>query len=214
MRRIALMSLLLLVIGVSDAARADTVSLGYKAFTGPHPWVFFAPDTLERAESFQVLVTADPVQAFNFEQYISCTRGSETVAIKTTAQSVIPPYSATILPTLAEPESCWITASAETPLEGAATGTVRIEASGNRRPYWSHCGLPGWLRSGEAKVHGSIRCSRMRSIANAAWNKPSRDGSYVTAQGYACLRNQRRDAASIRCTHDATIVRIRGKLRD
>jgi len=214
MRRIALISCLLsLIFGVTGTSRAETVSLGYKTFTGPSPSVFFAPDTLERAESFQVLVNTDPVQAVDYEHYVSCTRGSETVATKMSAKSVTPPYSVTVLPTLTKPDSCWITLSAETLVEGAETGTVRIEASGSRRPYWSYCGLPRWLKSGEARVHGSILCSLAKSIANTAWNKPIRAGSYVKVNGYACLRSRLRVSASIRCTRDATIIRIKGRLR-
>jgi len=214
MRRFVPISCLLaLILSVTGTSQAETVSLGYKAFTGPSPSVFFAPDTLERAESFEVLVTADPVQAVDYEHYISCTRGSETVAIKTSAGSVTPPYSVTVLPTLTKPDSCWITLSAETPIEGAETGTVRIEASGSRRPYWSYCSLPRWLKSGEARVHGSILCSQAKSVANAAWSKPTRAGSYVKVKGFACLRSRLRVAASIRCTRDATIIRIKGRIR-
>ncbi len=78
------------------SAQAETVSLGYKEFTGPRPYVYFFPDTLERAESFEVLVSADPVQDLECQHYISCTRGSETVATETTTQLSISPYSTTI----------------------------------------------------------------------------------------------------------------------
>jgi hypothetical protein len=62
---------------------AETVSLGSKQDTSTWPSVFIAPENLERAESFVEAVTAEPVQAVQFQDYISCTRGSETISLQT-----------------------------------------------------------------------------------------------------------------------------------
>ena len=226
MKLVALAGSLAVALLVSfSSAQAETVALGYKQETGPHPSVFFSPATLERAESFQVLVTADPAQELEYAHYISCTRGSETVSTKTPNQLVTPPFSMTILPTLPEPDSCWIDVSAETPFKGSKEGTIRIEATGTRRPpppppvepvpppYWTTCSLPGWLRSGEVRVHGAIACSRAKAIATSAWRKPFGDGGSVRSRGYSCHRNELRRRATVRCIRDQIIIRITGKLR-
>lgn len=227
MKLFALAGILAVVLlATCSAAQAETVDLGYKQATGPYPSVFFAPATLERAESFEVLVTANPVQELEYAHYVSCTRGSETVSTQTPDQLVTPPYSTTILPTLPEPDSCWIDVSAETPFKGSKEGTVRIEATGTRRPppppppvepvpasYWTTCSLPIWLRSGEVKVHGTIACSRGKAIATSAWRKPIRDGSSVRSRGYSCRRNELRGGATVRCARGRTIIRLTGKLR-
>lgn len=226
MKRVALTASVVALLAGAGSAQAESVALGYKQDTGPFPGVFFAPETLERAESFQVLVTADPVQALEYTHSISCTRGSDSVSTQPPDQLVTPPFSTTILPTLPEPDSCWITVSAETPFKGSKEGTVRVEVTGNRRPapppppvtppspYWVQCSLPTWLKSGEAKVHGSIPCSRGKAIAGSAWRKPARDGNFVKARGYNCHRNQLRTQATIRCTRGTNIIRIAGKLRN
>ena len=124
---------LLLFLGTSLAA-AETVPLGYKQDTSNDPAAFIFPETLERAESFVVTITADPVQTFEYKYYVSCRRGSESISYESTAADVTPPFTSTILPTLAEPESCWMDASVEAPYENAVPGTVKIEVTGNRRP--------------------------------------------------------------------------------
>lgn len=178
-----------------------------------------------RAESFEVVVSADPVQDLDYKHYISCTRGSETVASETSTQLAISPYTALIQPTLPEPDSCSISVSAETPFDTAQDGTVRIEATGIRRPalpmpaepppyrYWTRCSLPGWLKSGEAKVHGTIPCARAKAIATAARNKPARAGAFLKVHGYWCRRHELSKTAAVRCTRGPNIIRITGKLR-
>lgn len=215
----------ILLLGTAGPAYAEVVPLGYKEFTGPRPYVYFSPDTLERAESFEVVVSADPAQDLDYKHYISCTRGSETVASETSTRLSISPYTTNIQPTLPEPDSCWISLSAETPFDTAQDGTVRIEATGIRRPappppadpppssYWIRCSLPGWLKSGQAKAHGSISCARADAIATAARNKPARAGNFLKAQGYWCRRHELRGTASVRCTRGTNIIRISGKLR-
>jgi len=225
MLRIALAGSLVMLLAWSGSARAEVVSLGYKQDTGSYPAVFFAPDVLERAESFDVLITADPMQAVDYVQQISCTRKSDTVSTEEPKQSVMPPYSTVILPTIPEPDSCWVTVSAEAPFESGQAGTIRVDINGNRRPapplpevrstasYWTKCALPGWLHSGEAKVHGSVSCSRARAIAKAAWRKPSSAGHLVKSRGYMCRRNELRGHATIRCARGVNIIRIAGKLQ-
>jgi len=56
------MTTAILLLGTAGPAYAEVVPLGYKEFTGPRPYVYFSPDTLERAESFEVVVSADPAQ--------------------------------------------------------------------------------------------------------------------------------------------------------
>lgn len=223
MKRITMALFVFGLLAWPVSAQAETVALGYKQNTGPYPSVYFSPETLERAESFQVLVTTEPIQGLEYGQYISCTRGSETVSARTPDQLITPPYSTTILPTISEPDSCWISVSAEPPFDEAEAGTIRVEVTGNRRPvpapppppapYWTQCSLPGWLKSGEAKLHGSISCSRANAIARAAWRKPARAGNFVTARGYNCHRNELRTQATIRCTRGVNIIRIAGRLR-
>jgi hypothetical protein len=138
---------------------------------------------------------------------------------------VTPPFATTILPTLPEPDSCWIWVSAEAPFEDAVAGTVRIEVTGNRRPapppvlppspvpYWTTCAIPGWLLRGEAKVHGQVSCSQARLIATKAWRRPARAGTVVRARRYLCHRNEVRGSAKVRCDQGAKIVKVAGKLR-
>jgi hypothetical protein len=204
------------------AAQAETVSLGYRQDTGPNPGVYFSPETLERAESFQVFIAADPVQPLDYRQYISCTRGSETVRAESPEQRLTPPFSTTIYPTLPEPDSCWISISAETPYEGSVDGTVRVDVIGHRRPpppppqptpYWISCTIPSWLRSGETKVHGSIKCARARAIASKAWRMPAKAGSQIGVRRYTCRRSQVRKSITVRCTKGSTVIKVSGKLR-
>lgn len=214
------------------SASAESVSLGYKQFTGPNPGVFFAPDTLERAESFQILVTATPVQSLEYDHYISCTRGSETVASEAPDELITPPYAPVILPTMSEPDSCWITVSAESPLATGVPGTVRIEVTGNRRspppaapppvtslppaallPYWKQCSLPGWLKSGEAKIHGNLSCAAGKRIVTKAWRKQSQDKHSVKASGYSCQRHELRGQGTIRCARGLNRIRVKGRLQ-
>lgn len=225
MRPIVLAVSVAALLAGANSAQAESVPLGYKQDTGPYPSVFFAPETLERAESFQVLVTADPIQELEYTTYISCIRGAESVSTQPPDKLVTPPYSMTILPTLLEPDSCWITVSAEALFKGSKEGTVRVEVIGNRRPapppppvippppYWTQCSLPTWLKSGEAKIHGSISCSRAKAIARSAWRKPARAGNFVSTRGYNCHRSELRSQATIRCIRGATIIRVTGKLK-
>lgn len=217
-------SAMALLIG-AGSAQAETVPLGYDQDTSSHPSVFFSPSTLERAETFQVLLTADPLQSFEYEQSISCSRGSESVSLKSPEQLVSPPFATTILPTLPEPDSCWIWVSAEAPFEDAVPGTVRIEVTGNRRPapppvvppppapYWTTCALPGWLLNGEAKVHGQISCSQARLVATRAWRRPAKAGTLVRVRRYLCRRYEVRGSAMLRCSRGTKIIKIAGKLR-
>ena len=213
-----------LLLGAASA-QADTVPLGYDQDTSSYPSVFFSPEALERAESFRVLLTADPEQSFEYEQSISCSRGSESISLKSPAQVVTPPFATTILPTLSEPDSCWIWVSAEAPFEDAVPGTVRIEVTGSRRPapppvvppppvpYWIPCSIPGWLRSGEAKVHGEVSCPQARLVASKAWRRPTKAGTVVKVRRYICRRNEVRGSATVRCSQGTKIVKVTGRLR-
>lgn len=224
MRKLSLVGVLV-VVALALAAtmsQAETISLGYRQDTGPNPRVYFSPETLERAESFQVFITADPVQKLEYQQYISCTRGPETVRAESPTEMITPPYSTTLFSTMSEPDSCWISISAEAPFEEAVAGTVRVEVVGNRRaapplpqppPYWTACSLPDWLRSGEAKVHGPVRCARVRAIASRAWRKSSKAGPLVTVGRYTCRRSQLRRSIAVRCTKGSTVIKVSGKLR-
>src|SRR4051794_21836648 len=109
MKRLALAGCLagLLLVGVAPAT-AETVSLGSKQDTSSSPSVFFSPADLERAESFVVSLTSDPIQPIHYHHYVSCKRGSESVSFELPQQTVTPPFSTTISPTLPEPDSCWV----------------------------------------------------------------------------------------------------------
>jgi hypothetical protein len=224
---------MLLLLGASSAS-AETVVLGSKQDTSSYPSAFLAPEDLERAESFQVSVTADPIQSFEYQDYISCRRGSESVSYQSPEQTITPPFSRTILPTLTEPDSCWISVSAEAPFEEAVPGTVRIEVTGNRRPapppvspspppptaqptpapvpFWVTCSPPGFFKSGQTKAH-QVSCGRGRVIAAKAWRKPTAAGHLVRAYGYRCRRSVRGRSAKIQCSKGAVIVKITGRLR-
>lgn len=233
MKRLALAGCLALaLLSAAASASAETVSLGFKQNTSSHPSAFFSPD-LERAVSFQVLITATPAQPLSYGQYVSCRRGLESISVEAPDTLVSPPYSTTILPTLPEPDSCWISVSAEPPVfEDALFGTVRAEATGTRRPllappppalpapppappapYRFECSLPGWLNSGKVKVHGEADCRAAKQITSEAWRKPKKAGNPVKVRGYSCRRNQVRNSATVRCTKGPAIIKVGGKLR-
>lgn len=135
MKRLALAGCVAaLLLAWASSASAETVPLGSKQDTSKWPSVFIAPEDLERAESFVVTVTAEPVQALQFQDYVSCTKGSETISLQGTETTITPPFTTTVLPTLPEPDRCWIDASAETSIGKGVPGTVKIEVTGNRRP--------------------------------------------------------------------------------
>lgn len=135
MKRLALAGCVAaLLLAWASPASAETVPLGSRQDTSKMPSVFIAPEDLERAESFVVTVTAEPVQALKLQDYVSCTRGSETISLQGIETTITPPFTTTILPTLSEPDRCWIDASAETSIDTGLPGTLKIEVTGNRRP--------------------------------------------------------------------------------
>lgn len=234
MKRLALAGCVagLLLIGVSSAS-AETVSLGSKQDTSTWPSVFIAPENLERAESFVVAVTAEPVQDVQFQDYLSCTRGSETISLQSPAAAVTPPFTTTIVPTLAEPDMCWIDASAETPFDKGLPGTVKIEVTGNRRPapapaptpsptpigvdpvltpVWVTCSAPAFLKSGRTDDHGG-GCAEAQKIATKAWRRPARLGKYVKVSGFSCRRLQQGREVTIHCADADQIIKVNGRLR-
>jgi hypothetical protein len=231
MKRLALAGCLAAFLVSASCAQAETVSLGYKQDTGPHPSAFFWPETLERPESFQVAVSATPAQPFEYEQSVHCTRGSESISAQPPMQVITPPFSAVITPTLAEADSCWISVSVEAPFDDDVPGTVRVDVTGNRRPaplapalppsppppspppYWTLCLIPHWLRSGEVKVHGGVTCATGKMIATKAWKKPARAGNNVRVRGYSCLRSELRGRATVRCNLGTKAIKIKGRLR-
>jgi hypothetical protein len=234
MRRIGLTGCIaaFLLIGASSAS-AEPVSLGSRQVTAPAPSVYFSPEILERAESFVVTVTAEPVQALTFRDHISCTRGSESVAYTSPGQTITPPFPTTILPTLAEPDSCWIDVDAEAPFEGAKPGTVKIEVTGNRRPAPTstppppappvgvgslptvtsvRCEGPSFLKRAHTESHGT-GCAMAQRIATEAWNRPDRAGNLVQVSGFACRRAQRGHYVEIHCTKTGANIKVNGWLR-
>jgi hypothetical protein len=227
----------LLLFGAGSAS-AETVALGFKQDTSTSPSVFIAPEDLERAESFVVRVTAEPVQALEFGNYVSCTRGSETIGLQATPTMITPPLTTTILPTLPEPDRCWIDASAEASLEDGLLGTVKIEVTGNRRPApaptpivspaptptapqmpvvttpaptWKTCAKPSFLRSGRTETLG-VTCAKSRLVVTAAWRKPVRAGHIVRAYGFSCRRTNHGRSAKVRCVKGEAIARATGML--
>jgi hypothetical protein len=238
MKRLALAGCVvgLLLFGTGSAS-AETVSLGSRQDTSNWPSVFIAPENLERAESFVVTVTAEPVQAVQFQDYISCTRGSETISLQSPGSAVAPPFTTTIPPTLGEPDVCWIDASAETPFEKGLPGTVKIEVTGNRRPAptpvpgpaptptptpigvdpiltpaWVRCAAPAFLKSGRTEDHGG-GCAEAQKVATSAWHKPSRLGKYVKVSDFYCHRLQQGRRITIRCADNDQIIKVEGRLR-
>lgn len=240
MKRLALAGCVaaLLVFGAGPAS-AETVPLGSKQDTSKWPSVFIAPEDLERAESFVVTVTAEPVQALQFGDYVSCTRGSETISLQGTEATITPPFTTTILPTLSEPDRCWIDASAETSFEKGLPGTVKIEVTGYRRPAplpapvttptptptppptpvvtvpaptWQICAKPSFLRAGRTEALGES-CAKSRLVVTAAWGKPVKAGHFVKAFGYRCRRRAHGLSVNIRCTKGSAIVKATGRLR-
>jgi hypothetical protein len=226
----------LLLFGTGSAS-AETVSLGSKQDTSTWPSVFIAPENLERAESFVVTVTAEPVQAVQFQDYISCTRGSETISLQSPGAVVTPPFTTTILPTLGEPDSCWMDASVETLFEEDVPGTVKIEVTGNRRPApaptpppgstpaptpvvvdpmptptWVKCSAPAFLKSGRTEDHGG-GCAEAQKVATKAWRKPARLGKYVRFSGFYCRRLQQGRQITIHCADNDQIIKVKGRLR-
>jgi len=211
----------------ANANAAETVDLGYKQDTGPSPFVFFVPETVDRAISFQATYNADPVQTLAVESYIHCTRGPESVSDKKQA-TITPPQSLTIPSTLSGADSCWITLSAEPPCcEGTGDpGTIRIEATALREPppppptpepappYWEQCTRPNWLVRGALRTHGDqLTCKRATRIATRAWRQPGRAGHFLRMGRWRCVRSGRRRRAVVHCVDGLERLQLTGKLR-
>jgi hypothetical protein len=197
------------------------------------------PEDLERAESFVVTVTAEPVQALQFGDYVSCRRGPEAISVQATPTTITPPFTATILPTLAEPDRCSIEASAESSFETGLPGTVRIEVTGNRRPApapapvvspapiptppapavatpapptWKTCAKPSFLQTGRIEALGET-CAKSRLVVSAAWRKPAKAGRSVRAFGFSCRRGDHGRKANVLCVKGSVIIRATGRSR-
>lgn len=231
MRRLALLggaTLVLLLAFTAAANAAETVDLGYKQDTGPNPSAFFAPETVERPISFQATYTADPAQPLAIENYIDCTRGSESVSDKTQA-TVTPPYSVTITPTLSSADSCWITLSAEPPCCDGEAGTIRVEATALREPpppaptppatdapspFWQRCSPPRWLARGALRAHGDhLSCHGARRIATKAWRRPKWAGHVLRMGRWRCVRAGHRHRAVVSCVGGVERLKLVGELR-
>lgn len=229
MRRLALAGavLTLLTAFSATANAAETVDLGYKQDTGPSPSVFFAPETVDRAISFQATYTADPVQTLAVESYIHCTRGPESVSDKKQT-TITPPQSLTIPSTLSGADSCWITLSAEPPCCESAgdPGTIRIEATALREspppppapepplPYWQACTRPNWLASGALRTHGDqLSCERATRIATKAWRRPKRAGHVLRMAQWRCVRSGQHRRAVVNCVDGLERLQMAGQLR-
>jgi hypothetical protein len=239
MKRLALAGCVvgLLLFGAGPAS-AETVSLGSDQDTSRWPGVFIAPEDLERAESFIVTVTAEPVQALQFQYYMSCRRGSEGISLRSIPATITPPFTTTLFPTLVEPDRCWMEASAEAPFEKGLPGTVRIEVTGNRRPapqpapvvppdpapappapvavttdppVWRTCAKPSFLRTGRTEALGET-CAKARLVVTAAWRKPVKAGRNVKAYGFSCRRTNHGRSARVRCARGKSVLRATGML--
>ena len=229
-------AMLALLLGSTPPAHAaETLALGYEQDTGPNPSVFFAPETVERAVSFQASFTANPVQTLAVESYIDCTRGPESVSDKKEA-TITPPYAITIPSTLPDADSCWITLSAEPPCcDGEDDpGTIRVEATALREPpptplpsqsptpsesettrsYWQRCGHPGWLARGTLRTHGDhLSCRRARRIVTGAWRQPKRTGHVLWIGRWRCVRGGHGRRARVRCVNGREQTKLVGMLR-
>ena len=241
MKRLALAGCVAaLLLTWASSASAETVPLGSRQDTSRWPSVFITSEDLERAESFVVTVTAEPIQALEFQDYVSCRRGSEAISVQSTPTTITPPFTTTILPTLAEPDRCSIDASAESSFETGLPGTVKIEVTGNHRPApapapvvtpaptptppaapvvatpapptWKICAKPSFLQTGRTEALGET-CAKSRLVVSAAWRKPVRAGHSVSALGFSCRRGNRGRRANIRCVKGSAIVKATGRLR-
>jgi hypothetical protein len=226
----------LLLFGANSAS-AETVSLGSQQNTSGHPEAWIFPETLERAESFVVTITAEPTQVYEYKYYVSCRRGSESISYQGAAVNITPPFTTTLLPTLAEPDSCSMEASVEVPFEGEVPGTVKIEVTGNRRPApapalspsptptptpvvvdpmptprWVKCSAPAFLKSGATEDNGG-GCAEAQTIATKAWRSPARLGKYVKVSGFYCRRSQQGREVTILCADADQIIKVKGRLR-
>jgi hypothetical protein len=205
-------------VGTAQAA-TETVPLGYEQTTGAHPSVFLAapPGVFERAISFLATFTADPPQPLEISHYISCTRGSENVNDEAKA-TVSPPFSLTIPATMDNADSCWITASAETPFDTGVPGTVRIDVTGTRRtkplpePYWQLCKRPRWISKGRLQVHDDLACADAAAISHEAWIRPERQGTVVRVRRYLCFRSGQGRQVAVRCSRGSKRLKLLGKL--
>ncbi|MEZ5076681.1 MAG: hypothetical protein R2725_04485 [Solirubrobacterales bacterium] len=203
-------------------ASADTeaVSLGYSQETGPNPYVFFTSEDVERAVSFEISYSADPIQSLEISHRIYCRRGSESVNDKSETVTITPPLTIVVPATITEPDSCWLSVDAETPFETAVTGTVRIDVTATRTPepptppYWQRCSRPGWLVRGGLKIHGeSLSCRAAKKIARRAWNRPERQGHVVHVGKYFCSRSGKGRRVVVSCSHSSDRLKLVGKKR-
>jgi hypothetical protein len=202
----------------SASAATETVPLGYKQHTGPNPFAFFTSDSVERAVSFEIAYSADPVQQLIVSHRVSCDRGPESVTEKSEAVTITPPLNVVVLVTMVEPDSCWISVDAETPYETALTGTVRIDVTATRTsepppaPYWRACRLPGWLASGYLKVHGkSLTCAAAKKISRRAWIRPEREGYVVHVGKFFCSRSGSDGRVVVNCSHASERFKLAGR---
>jgi hypothetical protein len=232
MKRLALVGCVAgtLLLG-SGQASAETVPLGSKQDTSHWPGVLVSTETLERPESFVVTLSAEPPEELQFLERIRCGRtyGSETAEHESSVISVTPPTTITILPTLAEPETCSIEVSAWTGIEIKGTPvTVKMEVTGNRRaapppitigpgpvaptPAWARCSAPAFLTSGRTEDHGG-GCAEAQRIATKAWHEPARLGKNVKVSTFSCRRLQQGRQVTIHCADDDQIIKVIGQLR-
>lgn len=214
----ALLGAAALVSWTAGASAAnETVPLGYMQNTGPNPSTYFLSDSVERAVSFQVSVSASPIQALEVSHRIYCSRGPESVNDASEAATITPPLSIVVPATMVEPDSCWISVDASAPFETAVDGTVRIDVTATRTPeppYWQKCRRPGWLVSGNLKVHGeSLTCKAAKSISRRAWTRPEREGYVVYVGKFFCSRSGSSGRVVVNCSHASERFKLVGRKR-
>lgn len=199
------------------SAATETVSLGYKQHTGPNPFTYFLSDSVERAVSFEISFSADPVQQLIVSHRIYCDRGSESVTAASEATTITPPLTIVAPASMVDPDSCWVSVDADTPFETALAGTVRIDVSATRipePPYWLKCRRPGWLASGNLKVHGeTVTCKMAKTISRRAWTRPEREGYVVYVGKFFCSRSGSNGRVAVNCNHGSERFKLAGRKR-
>ena len=145
--------------GSSLAAGQETVKIGVAEETNAEPDPLLESSPIPHPVTFKVTYTATPVQPLEIWAGLNCVRGSETPGVPFKPETVTPPASIT-LTAPAESDSCFLTASTETPVMTTVFGTVKIEGEAVVRVTPPQAAPPAKKKCGKGKRLKRGRCVR------------------------------------------------------
>jgi hypothetical protein len=156
---IAMLAVLLAIAAGTTTAFAatETVSLGVAEETTAEPDPLLESASISHPVTFKVTYTATPVQPLEIWAGLNCVRGSETPGVPFKPEIVTPPASMTLYAP-AESDSCFLTASTETPVMTTVFGTVKIEAEAVVKAIPSQPAAPAKKKCGKKKRLKHSKC--------------------------------------------------------